>query len=392
MVKLNSKYDVLIIGAGPVGIYTAIKLANYGFHVVVVEEDSRVGRPRFCTGVISKEAFDRFCLPKEAIENEFISAWIFSPLGSKVRLKSNDAKVYVVDRANFDHRLYQKAKDEGAEFMLDCHCLGLKINGAYVEGRMVFEGKEIIVKSTVAILATGIKYNLHKCIGLTPPSNFLDSAQAQVAGESDGEIEIFVGNSVAPHSFAWIVPLKERKLRIGLSTRQNSTHFLNSFLKSLKVKGRIEEGRFDITRRPIPLGTIKNTYAHRILVVGDAAGQVKPTTGGGIYFGLLCADLAAKAAIDAFSAKDFSERFLRRYEITWKKKIEFDLTMGLYLRKLVSHLNDRQMEKLVQFCSQKPVQDLIQKYADFNHHGIFIQELIKRPYFWKNIYKILADK
>jgi len=241
-------------------------------------------------------------------------------------------------------------------------------------------------------LATGIKYNLHRSIGLATPVNFLDCAQVQVAGEPNAEIEIFVGNSIAPRSFAWIVPLKNKNLRIGLSTYQNSPLFLKSFLKNLKLKGRIKEDNLHFMRRPIPLGAIRNTYTDRLLVVGDAAGHVKPTTGGGIYFGLLCADLAIETTIAAFKAKDFSSNFLRRYEINWKKKIEFDLTMGLYLRKLVVYLNDEQIEKLFRFCSEEPIQRLIEKYANFDHQGRFIKELIKEPVFWKMLHQILSRK
>lgn len=390
--RLSSKYDVVIIGAGPVGIYTAIKLTKAGFRILVIEEDAQVGKPRFCTGLISKEAFDRFYLPREAIENEFNSAWIISPFGKMVCLKSKTIQVYATDRAVFDHRLYLQAKEAGVEFLLNCYCSGLKLNDNYVEERITFDGQETTIKSEVAVLATGIKYNLHRCVGLNAPAKFLDCSQIQATGNSDGGIEIFIGNSIAPHSFAWILPLKEKKLRIGLSTYQNSYLYLKLFLKNLKKKGRINEENFNIMRRPVPLGTIKSTYACRILVAGDAAGQVKPTTGGGIYFGLLCAELSAKTVIEAFKAGDFSERFLRRYEINWKKKIEFDLTMGLYLRKLIARLNDEQIEKLFHFCSQDSIQKLIEKYADFNHHGRFIKELIKMPAFWKNFYQILTAK
>jgi len=389
---LRSKYDVMIIGAGPVGIYTSIKLAKRGLHILVVEEDKQIGRPRFCTGLISKEAFDRFSIPRESIENEFRFASIYSPLGSKVCLKNKTIQVYVTDRTIFDQGLYSQAQNLGVEFLLDCHCSGLKINDSHVESRISFDGTQANVKSKIAILATGIKYNLHNSIGLTRPAYFLDCSQVQVSGESNGEIEIFLGNSVAPHSFAWIVPLKENKLRIGLSTHKNSVLFLKSFLKNLKSTGRIDQDDADIVRRPIPLGTPKNTYASRILVVGDAAGQVKPTTGGGIYFGLLCSEFAATTVMEAFKKKDFSEKFLGSYERNWKKKIEFDLTMGLYLRKLVTYFTDEQIEQLIQFCSQESIQKLIERYADFNHHGKFIKQLIKQPAFWKSLYRILATK
>lgn len=388
---MNSKYDVLVIGAGPVGIYASLKLAQSGFSVLAVEEDACIGKPRFCTGLIGKEAFDRFDLPKEAIENEFNSAWINSPSGCKVCLKTKNSQVYVTDRTKFDQGLYWRAQKSGVKFLMDCHCQGLKVNDNYVEGDIRLDGSSIKVRSEIAILATGVKYNLHRSLGFSAPGNFLDCSQVQIRGEFSDNIEIFLGNRVAPHSFAWTVPLKGNKLRIGISTRQNSPLFLKSFLNYLKSKGRIDKSlTSDIMRRPIPLEPIRNTYNDRILVVGDAAGQVKPTTGGGIYFGILCADLAAKAVSGAFKKKNFKAISLRHYETAWKKEIEFDMTMSIYLRKLLANFSDEQIDELVSFLSEEPLRQLIEKYADFNHHGRFIKELIKRPIFWKKFYRILT--
>lgn len=382
---LNIKYDVMIIGAGPVGIYSSIKLAGAGFSVLVVEEDAQIGKPRFCTGLISKEAFDQFPLPEGAIEEEFNSATIFSPSGLKLRLKSK-SPVYATERTVFDQGLFQHAKEAGVRFLLSCRCLAIKINTDFVEARVAMEGSEETIRAEAIILATGIKYSLHKFVGLTLPPDFLDCSQVQIVGKAGEGIEIYLGNSIAPRSFAWVVPLKKDELRIGMSTYQDSVAFLKILLKKLGLKG-----NFNIMRRPIPLGTIENTYADRVLVVGDAAGQVKPTTGGGIYFGLLCADIAAKTIIDAFKTGDFSSKFLRRYEINWKKKIEFDLTMGLYLRKLVADFSDEQIEKLIGFSAQEQTQKLIEKYGDFNHHGRLIKELIKRPLFWRSLYQMIAS-
>ena len=384
---LNIKYDVMVIGAGPVGIYASIRIAEAGFRVLAIEEDAQVGKPRFCTGLISKEAFDQFLLPEGAIEEEFNFATIFSPSGLKLRLKSK-SPVYATDRTTFDQGLYHRAKEAGVKFLLNCRCLALKVNNDFAEARVAALGaSERTIKAEAIILATGIKYSLHKFVGLTLPPDFLDCSQVQTAGRPMEGIEIYLGNSIAPRSFAWVVPLKKNELRIGMSTYQNSASFLKTLLKKLSLKG-----DFNIMRRPIPLGTIKNTYTDRVLVVGDAAGQVKPTTGGGIYFGLLCADLAAKTIIDAFKAGDFSKKFLRRYEINWKKRIEFDLTMGLYLRKLIADFSDEQIEKLIRFSVQEKTQRLIEKYGDFNHHGRLIKELIKMPAFWRSLHHILINK
>jgi len=394
MAKLNSKYDTVIVGAGPVGIYTSLKLARAGLSALVIEEDAQIGKPRFCTGLISRESFEKFDLPKEAIEGEFTRAWVFSPLGSKVCLKSRNIQAYVTDRTKFDFGLYSRAKDAGVEFLLNCRCKGLKVHNDCVEAAITRDGIDTTVKGEAAILSTGIKYDLHRKLGFGIPGNFLDCSQVQLAGEAGGDIDIFVGNSIAPHSFAWVVPLGKKKLRVGISTRRGSPEFLKSFLKHLRLKDYVTLGRCftDIMRRPIPLEPIKQTYADRILIVGDAAGQVKPTTGGGIYFGLLCADLAADTLAKAFKKGDLSRKYLSHYEMNWKKQIEFDLTMSIYLRKLIARFNDQQIEELVKFVSQESVQQLIEKYADFNHHGKFIKELIKLPPFWKSFYSIIASK
>src|SRR3990167_4907472 len=111
MSVLNSKYDVIIVGAGPIGIYASTRLAEAGFSVLVIEEDAQIGKPRFCTGLISKEAFDQFPLPEGAIEEEFSSATIFSPSGLKLRLKSK-SPVYATDRTTFDQCLYHRARED----------------------------------------------------------------------------------------------------------------------------------------------------------------------------------------------------------------------------------------------------------------------------------------
>ncbi len=386
MSALNSRYDVIVVGAGPVGIYASLRLAKAGFNVLVIEEDAQVGKPRFCTGLISKEAFDQFPLPEGAIEEEFGFASVFSPSGLKLRLKSK-SPIYATNRTTFDQGLYCRAKGSGVRFLLNCRCLALKTNNDFAEVRVALGGAERTIMADAIILATGIKYSLHKFAGLSLPPDFLDCSQIQTAGRAGEGIEIYLGNSIAPRSFAWVVPLKKDELRIGMSTYQDSTVFLKRLLKKLGLKG-----DYNIMRRPIPLGTIKNTYADRVLAVGDAAGQVKPTTGGGIYFGLLCADLAANTIIDAFKKRDFSKRFLRRYEIAWKKRIEFDLTMGLYLRKLIADFSDEQIEKLIRFSAQEEAQRLIEKYGDFNHHGRLIKELIKRPLFWRSLYQMISAK
>src|SRR3989338_9973737 len=152
MSVLNSKYDVIIVGAGPIGIYASTRLAEAGFSVLVIEEDAQIGKPRFCTGLISKEAFDQFLLPEGAIEEEFNFATIFSPSGLKLRLKSK-SPVYATDRTTFDQGLYRRAKEAGVKFLLNCRCLALKVNSDFAEARVALGESEKAIKAEAIILA-----------------------------------------------------------------------------------------------------------------------------------------------------------------------------------------------------------------------------------------------
>jgi flavin-dependent dehydrogenase len=175
------------------------------------------------------------------------------------------------------------------------------------------------------ILATGAAYHLHQDLDLGLPSQFVQTAQVEVDFADGRDVEVYFGREVAPGSFAWIVPFRRggaSKARIGLLASRDAGGYLDRFLRSPKVASRVLPGRpWHYRRRPIPLRPIQRTYAERVLVVGDAAGIVKPTTGGGIYYGLLTAELAAATAEEALAAGDYSPGFLRRYQAAWQSAI-----------------------------------------------------------------------
>ena len=129
-----------------------------------------------------------------------------------------------------------------------------------------------------------------------------------------GELEIYFDQRLAPGGFAWLVPTRDNRGLAGLLTHQRPEWHLNKLLSSLKAQGKITSTEVIPGYGAIPLRPLPKTYADRILVVGEAAGQVKPTTGGGIYYGLMCADIAADTLHQAFQAHDFSESRLASYQ------------------------------------------------------------------------------
>ena len=114
------------------------------------------------------------------------------------------------------------------------------------------------------------------------------------------------------------------------------------------------------------------------MVVGDAAGQVKPTTGGGIYYGLLCADIAANSLYRALDDDDLSVRNLASYEREWKKKLGRDLKIGYWARKLYEHLSDRQVDRVFDIIKSNGLDETLLKTGDlsFDWHGEAILRLL----------------
>ena len=242
----------------------------------------------------------------------------------------------------------------------------------------------------MCLLATGVGYALHDRLGLGRPSGFLDSAQVEVRGRDFSEVELYLGSQVAPSSFAWVVPVGADSVRVGVTARANAVHYLKRLLALPSIRDRLErEGigidGLSIAHRAIPLGPISRSYGRRLMAVGDAAGQVKPTTGGGIYYGLLCSGLAAETARSAFESGRFDEGHFSSYETGWKKKIGLDLGVGLAARKLLAHCTDYQIDALIEVGKRKPISRLIMRYANFDWHRKMILALARMQFVLRQV-------
>ena len=172
---------------------------------------------------------------------------------------------------------------------------------------------------------------------------------SQVEVEADGveDAEVYLGRSIAPGSFGWLVPTGKSTALAGLMSQKRLNGHMDDFLRCLSREGRLRRVSGRVRSWGIPLRPPPRTFADRVLVVGDAAGQVKPTTGGGIYYARLSGELAAEAAGGAFDAADFSARRLAGYERAWKALLGRELRVGYFARLLYSTLADKQIERLL---------------------------------------------
>jgi len=378
---MSNRWDICVVGAGPSGSYAATKLAQAGLRVLLVEEHEMVGEPRHCTGILGQEAYDQFTdLPRDVIQSELTAAWIVSPSGVRVRTPWFQGKAVVLDRARFDQALAGMATTAGAILQPGCRVEslqkdpdGVTIGVTYVSGT-----RETLFARTV-IIASGISYRLHPQVDLVPPDQHLLCAQTEVESDEIDEVEVYVGKNIAPGSFAWAVPAGEGRLRVGVTANARAAQYLETLLSGPLLRDKIRRGTKPIQKRLVPISPIASSVSDRVLLVGDAAGQVKPTTGGGIFYGLIGADLAAKTLVRAFAEGRFHRKFLQSYDTQWKRLLRGEAWMGRIGRKVFEHFSDQQLDRLVSVCSDDKVAQLVSRHADFDWHSRSVISFLTSP-------------
>ena len=356
----------MVIGAGPVGSYVAYRLAKLAYKVAVLEKHSKVGDAVCCTGIIGKECFDRFPVANNAILTQSSSAKFFAPSGKYLRLSKETVQAYVVDRAAFDRALAQKAQEAGADYVLSARVENIAEADSCVRARVEYNGKSSDFEGKVAIISSGFGSALPQRLGLGKINEFVLGAQTEVNITGLEEVEVYFGQDIAPGFFAWLVPTTHGKALAGLLSRRSPGTYLKGLLSRLSVQGKIISNDSRMSYGGIPLKPLSRTYSQRVVVVGDAAGQVKPTTGGGIYYGLLCADKAVEVLNDALRSEDFSARRLSSYEKGWKRKLSRELEVGYWARKLYERLNDRQIEQILDLIQANNIHQSLLQSPDFS--------------------------
>jgi digeranylgeranylglycerophospholipid reductase len=383
---IRKKHDVIIIGAGPVGSYTAYLLAKEGLDVAIFEKNPSIGRDVNCSGIVSLECFRRYRLPSGAVLRSIDSIRAVSPSGNSLRYHAAAPLAYVVNRASFDQELNRMAGQEGAATYLNKKVREIAVTADSFRVKLSDEAEEAC-SARVGVIATGFELNAIHGI-LKRPMGYLYGIQTDAVMENIDDVEVYFGEKIAPGSFSWIVPVNGKSVKIGLITKSNPADFLRSFLKNPLVAQRLQSCDYHMKCSPIPVNRIPKSYAERLVIVGEAAGQVKATTGGGIYFGLLCAEIAANTIVKAFRSGNFAEGVFREYEINWKNRLEPELKAGLLLRNLFSKLSDHHIDLLIDLAKRDGILPIIKK-AGFDWHKDVIAHLISHL-FPKNLFKIVS--
>lgn len=382
--------DVIIVGGGPCGSFAAFNLAKRGINVAVFEEHSEIGVPCHCTGHLSIEGLKRlglYPLPTEVVENVFYGAVFHSPNGRTFQVRFSQPVTCVVNRAFFDKHLAEKAEQKGAHFFLNSHVESLIVEEDFARGVRV-NGKHEERFAKIVIDAEGISSRILRMMGLASLNRemLVKGIQAEVENVKNVEpdtVEIFLGNAYAPGFYAWLAPKKDGKAKVGLATNTGNPR---DFLKRLMLKHptaskKLQNAKIlQATLHPITLGgPIPKTYSNGFLVVGDAASQVKPTTGGGVIFGMTCAKFAAEVAYEALCQNDFSANFLSAYQKRFERSLGFDVEVMLKIRKMLNAMSDAKIDSFINFCNKLKLSETLEGIKEIDFQGQTFMQLLGKP-------------
>ena len=372
-------YNTIIIGAGPIGSYLAGRLVRLDHKVLVLDKKAAAGQDICCTGIVGRECLKLLAIDSSLIVRQASSARFFVPSGKSLRLWRDDAVAYILDRPALGRALASRAQAAGANYLFSAQVVDIQIGADCLRVEADCCGQNSLFEAETAVIATGFGSSLPGKLHLGKISNFIVGAQADVNIDGVDEVEVYFDQTLAPGGFAWLVPTRDSKGLAGLMTRQQPEYYLNKLLSNLKAQAKIASAKVVQGYGAIPLRPLPRTYADRILAVGEAAGQVKPTTGGGIYYGLLCADMAADSLHQAFLANDFSAPKLASYQKQWRAKLGKELRTGYWAHRLYERLNNRQIERLHTFASDNGIPQFITGLEElsFDWHGQLILKTLK---------------
>jgi len=380
--------DIIVIGGGPAGLIAAREASRRGAAVTVLEEDAQIGLPCHCAGLVSMKGLESIGVPSRApfVQNTVRGARFFSPSGLSFTVERDKAVANVVDRRLFDKVLAQQAEEAGARMEL-----GFKVQGVErLKTGISVSGEEASYRAKIVIDAEGVSSRILKAIGLKPldPTCLLTGLQMDLQGvDVDPEyVEVHTGQRIAPGFFAWAIPLGEHSARVGLACKgANPRELLERFIKDWLGHQRLPERGATRSGQIVTCGPIGKASSDNFLVVGDAAGQVKPTTGGGVILGGSCASIAGEVAAEAVNCGELSDTCLQRYESLWKKRFGKEFRTMLLARRAMNSLSDKAIDKIFKIVIDGNLQGLLSAEGDMDFQRGALLKLLKS----KEVLKLL---
>ncbi|MFN3346751.1 MAG: geranylgeranyl reductase family protein [Candidatus Bipolaricaulaceae bacterium] len=360
------RFDVVVVGAGPAGSLAARAAAQAGAEVLLLERAPR--REARCAGLVSLSTQERLAVPENLVLRRILGVKVFGPDGLVLELRAENPKAVVLDRTGLDRWLRKEAEGRGVHVW---PCAAQEVGPDFVRC-----GKERVTFA-VLIGADGARSAVGQAFGFPGPGEELVGVQAVVEADLRDEVHVFLGP--VPDFFGWAVPAEEGLTRVGLATSRGRTALarLRDLLEDRFPRARVRQ----IQTGLIPLGPPSRTVQGRTLLVGNAAAQVKPLTGGGLAFISLCAPLAGKIAAQG------PER-LQGYEQAWREAIGEEIAFQLKGRAAFLRLGPAKIAEALKHMPPRLANFLAQE-GEIDSFSSLPCKLRRQPDLWPSLLALL---
>ena len=373
--RLDEYYDVVIIGAGPVGGYLGWSMRKLGHSVLIIEEHSEIGRPFQCAGLVNPGAMERVPM-EDTVLTPIWGARINSPNGTTVDIGSPErVRTWSVCRKKFDEGVVRLAVESGANIILNSKPTNIVIEDNFAELSVDVNGAVMQVRCALVCGCDGAHSWVRREMKMGRPKEMMIGYQVEVTGYngSEGQLDMFTGNDIAPGFFAWAIPSGE-STRIGMWSRadllsgKSCEMLVDNLMNSSIWKSRFEHcniiGRFG---GPVPSGLLKYPLGERVALFGDASGACKPTTGGGIGTGFDQVDLLAPK-LSAYMKNDTLGKENMKALVKNLEPLRKKLNRARALRDaFLTEASDEELERVFRVWSRPEVTKIINESGEIDN-------------------------
>jgi len=365
-------HDVIVVGAGPAGSLAARRLSEKKYEVLVLEEHESPGIPQHCTGLVSEETI-KMSGVRPVEYSTLYGAHVVFPNGESLEIRSDKPKAKMIDRVDLEVKMAEAAQDAGADY-----CFNERYNGHTVGDAVVVDTSVRPHRGKIIIGADGVNSQVAMSLGDNKPKEYIRGIQADVDYKMDDQemLNLYLGNKVAPGFFAWAIPCGEFT-RIGLCSTWSAGP-PSEYLSDILVQMGFHDKVLRVHSGKIPLGIRPFLCGDRCLLNGDAAGFVKPLSGGGLYPTFRANTHLVNTITNGLDSDALYSRDLSEYTRACMEDFGRELDHSYQLRKRYKKLTDNDFNRFYDYIMKNDLVPFVQE-IDIDHPSEVIKKVLKSP-------------
>lgn len=389
-------FDVAIIGGGPVGSSLGYELQKKGLSVAIFEKKKNIGLPLQCAGILNKSIFEVNELPEDLILNYVKGAYLHT-VNQTMKVQKDSPEAYIIDRVGYDQFLLNRAIDSGVKVFMHLKITDLDINkGTIISNDCQFSARIIVGADGPNSIVSDKIGNDFKYFSA---AQYLVKLSNEDMENLDNDyVDLFINGNITP-GFIWSIPLKNNLFRVGLFSKKNYTDELDILNNFLTGSGEFQNNNLNIKDYKVLEkyhGVIPNYNKNKILakgraiLIGDAASQVKPTTGGGLICAFNCLEFTSEIINTAIKQGNID--YLKHYPEECKKLYFAEFSNEIKVHKTLSLMSDKGFDYLFKKVKENDGERIISEYGHMDNQSVLIKKFIKEGLLHKITLKAIKNK